>query len=457
MAYAYSENFILPISHDEVVHGKGSMFERVPQDEWRKFGTLRAFYAFMWAHPGKKLLFMGTEFGQRREFSEDRSIDWWQSAEWGHRGVQRLVKDLNTVYRDNPALWKLDTDPSGFSWIDADDARRQRLLLPALRRRGPDDRLHHQLLLRAAAGPPDRAAGRGRLEGDPEHRRRRLRRHRQIGNLGQVVAHRRAVPRLRRLGGGDHPAAGRGVAAARAGDRPRSSRSRRRSTPASRRRPSRPRRIGRAVDDDRRQARRAAAGPGQPARPSARAREGGGQGGRIGRRDDRGPPDEIRRPPARRAGGGGQRRPAGRAAAAGGAGVAESPAVAGVAGAGAPDSRRRPPTEIDRPIRRRGGRGRHAGLGTLGWTARSIRRRCSARAHGRRRRAVRPRAAPAARSSVAGARPAGPPRGAAGRLPAGGRPPRRPSTLADGGVRRRLPVRPAGHRPGGRPARLLRR
>ena len=122
MAYAYSENFILPISHDEVVHGKGSMFERVPQDEWRKFGTLRAFYAFMWAHPGKKLLFMGTEFGQKREFSEARSIDWWQSAEWGHRGVQRLVKDLNQIYRENPAMWKLDTDPSGFSWIDADDA-----------------------------------------------------------------------------------------------------------------------------------------------------------------------------------------------------------------------------------------------------------------------------------------------------------------------------------------------
>src|SRR5918994_516703 len=121
MAYAYSENFILPISHDEVVHGKGSMFERIPQDEWRKFGNLRAFYAFMWAHPGKKLLFMGTEFGQRREFSEDRSIDWWQSAEWGHRGLQRLVKDLNTIYRENPALWKADTDPSGFSWIDADD------------------------------------------------------------------------------------------------------------------------------------------------------------------------------------------------------------------------------------------------------------------------------------------------------------------------------------------------
>ena len=121
MAYAYSENFILPISHDEVVHGKGSMFERAPQDEWRKFGTLRAFYAFMWAHPGKKLLFMGTEFAQRREFSESRSIDWWQSAEWGHRGLQRLIKDLNTIYKEHPALWKRDTDASGFSWIDADD------------------------------------------------------------------------------------------------------------------------------------------------------------------------------------------------------------------------------------------------------------------------------------------------------------------------------------------------
>ncbi len=121
MAYAYSENFVLPISHDEVVHGKGSMFERVPQDEWRKFGTLRAFYAFMWAHPGKKLLFMGTEFGQRREFSESRSIDWDQSAHWGHRGVQRLVKDLNATYTSHPALYKLDNDPAGFRWINADD------------------------------------------------------------------------------------------------------------------------------------------------------------------------------------------------------------------------------------------------------------------------------------------------------------------------------------------------
>jgi 1,4-alpha-glucan branching enzyme len=188
MAYAYSENFILPISHDEVVHGKGSMYERVPQDDWRKFGTLRAYYAFMWAHPGKKLLFMGTEFGQKREFSEGRSIDWWQSAEWGHRGVQRLVKDLNTVYKENPALWKQDTDPAGFSWIDADDAGRQHLLLAALRRRGPDDRLPHQLLLRAAAGPPVGLPAEGVwkeiLNTDAEVYDGTG----AIGNLGQVVA-----------------------------------------------------------------------------------------------------------------------------------------------------------------------------------------------------------------------------------------------------------------------------
>ena len=121
MAYAYSENFVLPISHDEVVHGKGSMYERMPQDPWRKFATLRAFYAYMWAHPGKQLLFMGTEFGQEREFSESRSLDWELSAEWGHRGVQRLVKDMNGIYADTPALWKLDSDPSGFRWINADD------------------------------------------------------------------------------------------------------------------------------------------------------------------------------------------------------------------------------------------------------------------------------------------------------------------------------------------------
>ena len=96
------------------------MFERAPGDQWRKFATMRAFYAFMWSHPGKQLLFMGTEFGQRREFSEQRGVDWEESGNWGHCGVQRLVKDLNAIYREHPALHWLDNDPAGFTWIDPD-------------------------------------------------------------------------------------------------------------------------------------------------------------------------------------------------------------------------------------------------------------------------------------------------------------------------------------------------
>jgi 1,4-alpha-glucan branching enzyme len=122
MVYAYSENFMLPISHDEVVHGKGSMVNKIGQDDWRKFATLRAFYAFMWAFPGKQLIFMGCEFGQRREFNESVSLEWWVSDLWGHHGLQRLFRDLNHVYREHPALWALDSDPKGFQWLNADDA-----------------------------------------------------------------------------------------------------------------------------------------------------------------------------------------------------------------------------------------------------------------------------------------------------------------------------------------------
>ena len=121
MVYAYSENFILPISHDEVVHGKGSMLTKVPQDDWRKFATLRAFYAYMWAFPGKQLVFMGQEFGQRAEFSEERGLDWWTADMWGHGGLKRLFKDMNEIYVNEPALHELDSDPAGFSWIDAND------------------------------------------------------------------------------------------------------------------------------------------------------------------------------------------------------------------------------------------------------------------------------------------------------------------------------------------------
>ncbi|MGC5011077.1 1,4-alpha-glucan branching protein GlgB [Streptosporangium sp. DT93] len=122
LMYAYSENFVLPLSHDEVVHGKGSLLGKMSGDEWQRFANLRALYAFMWAHPGKQLLFMGCEFGQGSEWSEERGLDWWVLDFDGHRGVQRLVRDLNRVYRDSPALWGLDTSPEGFRWIDADDA-----------------------------------------------------------------------------------------------------------------------------------------------------------------------------------------------------------------------------------------------------------------------------------------------------------------------------------------------
>ena len=122
MVYQYSENFILPISHDEVVHGKGSMINKVPQDDWRKFASLRAFYSYMWGFPGKQLVFMGQEFGQRPEFNESVSLEWWVSDLWGHGGLQRLFRDLNRIYRDNAPLWELDSSPEGFAWINADDA-----------------------------------------------------------------------------------------------------------------------------------------------------------------------------------------------------------------------------------------------------------------------------------------------------------------------------------------------
>lgn len=122
MVYAFSENFILPISHDEVVHGKGSMINKVPEDDWRKFATLRAYYSFMWSHPGKQLVFMGSEFGQRSEFNESAGLEWWVSDLWGHRGLQLLFRRLNELYKQYPQLYELDNDPAGFRWINADDA-----------------------------------------------------------------------------------------------------------------------------------------------------------------------------------------------------------------------------------------------------------------------------------------------------------------------------------------------
>ncbi|MEL0602755.1 1,4-alpha-glucan branching protein GlgB [Pseudoalteromonas undina] len=118
MVYAFSENYILPLSHDEVVHGKGSLIEKMPGDDWQKFANLRAYYAFMWAHPGKKLLFMGGEIAQRKEWDHNHSIDWHLLEHKSHRGMQNTVQALNTVYKKSPALYELDSSPAGFEWID---------------------------------------------------------------------------------------------------------------------------------------------------------------------------------------------------------------------------------------------------------------------------------------------------------------------------------------------------
>ncbi len=123
MLYAYRENFILPLSHDEVVHGKGSLLARMPGDSWHKFACLRAYYGFMWAHPGKKLLFMGNEFAQEREWNADSGLDWHLLDAGGcHSGVQKLVRDLNHCYQQQPALYQQDYQPAGFEWLVVDDA-----------------------------------------------------------------------------------------------------------------------------------------------------------------------------------------------------------------------------------------------------------------------------------------------------------------------------------------------
>lgn len=122
LLYAFSENFVLPLSHDEVVHGKGTLLARIPGDAWQKFATLRAYFAFMWGYPGKKLLFMGQEFAQGAEWSEARPLDWWQRDIPEHRGVSDLVRDANHLYRARTALHARDCEPEGFEWLIADDS-----------------------------------------------------------------------------------------------------------------------------------------------------------------------------------------------------------------------------------------------------------------------------------------------------------------------------------------------
>jgi 1,4-alpha-glucan branching enzyme len=122
LVYAWSEQYCLPISHDEVVHGKGSLVGKMPGDRWQQLANVRAYLAFMWAHPGKQLLFMGSELAQYAEWSEAHGLDWWLLDNADHRGVQICLADLNRTYRETPALWSRDNEPGGFEWIDADDS-----------------------------------------------------------------------------------------------------------------------------------------------------------------------------------------------------------------------------------------------------------------------------------------------------------------------------------------------
>mgnify|MGYP003334061415 CR=1 FL=1 len=137
LVYAFSENFVLPLSHDEVVHGKGSLLRKMPGDRWQQLANLRAYLGFMWAHPGKQLLFMGGELGQESEWAESRELDWWLLDHPEHRGVHALVGDLNRTYRDTAALWRRDHEADGFAWIEADD--RDRNVFSFVRRGAEDD------------------------------------------------------------------------------------------------------------------------------------------------------------------------------------------------------------------------------------------------------------------------------------------------------------------------------
>ncbi|MUK01388.1 1,4-alpha-glucan branching protein GlgB [Vibrio cholerae] len=127
MVYAYTENFMLPISHDEVVHGKGSLLRKMPGDRWQQLANVRAYLAFQWAHPGKQLIFMGSEFAQEAEWAEHHSLDWWLTETPSHKGVQELVRSLNRIYRETPALYARDNEPAGFQWIDENDGEHNTL------------------------------------------------------------------------------------------------------------------------------------------------------------------------------------------------------------------------------------------------------------------------------------------------------------------------------------------
>ncbi len=206
LLYAFSENFILPLSHDEVVHGKGSLLAKMPGDRWQQLANLRALYGHMWAHPGKKLLFMGGEFAQEQEWSHERSLDWHLlDAPGTRRRAAPRARPEPPSTAGEPALWERDFDPGGFGWLDADDAAANVLAYARFAADGMPARLRLQPLAGAAARLSDRPAPGRRLARAAQHRRRALRR---LGGR-QPERRRRGAPLARPglLGGADAAAA----------------------------------------------------------------------------------------------------------------------------------------------------------------------------------------------------------------------------------------------------------
>ncbi len=208
MIYAYSERFILPFSHDEVVHGKRSMLDKMPGDVWQKHANLRALYGYMFAHPGKKLMFMGGEIGQWREWNHDWQLDWEVLGDPAHAGLQKWVRDLNRVYAEEPSLWEVDNEWHGFSWIDCNDHEHSVI---ALMRRAANEQDFTVAIVNFTPVPrhqlPGRRPGRRRVPRAAQQRRLALWRqqHRQPGPRrirGHPVARLRAIDRAHRAAAG---------------------------------------------------------------------------------------------------------------------------------------------------------------------------------------------------------------------------------------------------------------